>query len=414
VSHSFSELLLFAHSDRPSEPEVEDKRKITAPPSLQVFASDGRVYVSAVNADLQELLRQVSEVAGVRIVCADEVERRASANLPGLPVGELLRDLARAYGLALAERDGAYYVSGGGLDTAPGYWACEVREVPLHHITPESALYSLPDVLLGYVQVSPASNSLVVAGPKAMVDKVEGDLKVLDQPVWFTRLRGWVVEASGDEEDSRDLDLALAGGTTVAAASSWGHLALEVAGARPREVLARLDALQSRDVVKVRSCPSVAVANGQWGELFVGENQRFWQLAGYIQQMITAQVSAGVRIRCRPRTSGGSITMDLTLDSDSFVGFALPPRVQRRSVSSTLRVTDGDTILVGGLRSVEMQRERRTPRPGVTLPLFTAVATGMAKVKTFQDLWVLLEARARRGSVPTEAGGAGIGKISAS
>lgn len=407
-SRTRRELLIFVTSDRPYEPPPQRQKKITAAPGLEVRWLDGRLWVSSVNADLHELIERVSFVAGVPVFLDDQVQRRASLQLDGVTLDEFLSSVAAAYGLCLTQTEGAYFITAGVPDSAAAFWASQVKRIPLHHISPESALYSLPDILLKYVHAHPEANSLVVAGPAPLVDKVARDVAELDKPVWYTRLRTWVIECTGTAEQLQEIQWSLSGGTTSAEMNSHGSLSLSVAGARPRELLVRLSALRTKGLAKVRACPSIAIANGQWGELFVGEKQHFWRIVPLWrgrQEIRLTTAEAGIRLACRPHTGGGPVTMLMVLQSDSFVSRTLPPAVERRRLVTTLRIGPGDSVIAGGM-SVEYQAAQvRRPWPRQVWPNLGALATGRSRHRLTRQMWIILEARARQGEVPRAWGG---------
>ena len=402
-SHDKRQLYIFVNSVRPHEPGWKRTGKITATPQMFVFARDGRFHVSAVNVDIHKLVQRLSSLAHVPVYIDDQVQRRASVELDGMTVQEVLQAIARAYGLSLVHRDGAYFLSSGVPEATAAYWTSTVGHIPLKYISADSALHSLPDILLSYVRPDPESNSLVVVGPSELVEKVRRDVAVLDRPVWHTRLRAWLVECTCSGDDLRNVRLELSGGEANWQIDSDGRLFVDVAGRRPREILANLRALRRRGLVRVRSSPSIAVANGQGAELFAGQRQYYWRLMTNfrgIQEIGVTYAEAGVRLACLTYASREAIRAAFEFRSDAFVRGGKAPTALQRRVATTLRVRSGDMVVAGGLR--ELSSDRRHGRSGIygDMPLVGPLFSSRETHETDHELWVLIRLEARRGALP--------------
>ncbi len=409
-----SQLLIFVTSDRPGEPEPQRQDKILAKERLHVTERDGLLTVDAVNADLHELVRQASALSAVTVYVDDYVQRRASVHLMDVTFDELLEALANGYGLSLSKPrpvrggDGpvraveAYYLSSGVPDTASAYWASSAQSIPLHHITAESAFQSLPDCLLTYVHSDPGTNTLIVTGPQRLIDKVARDVAELDKPLWYANLRGWVLEIATSEDERHEASISLSGGTTYGRLGSEGTISVEVTDRQPREILAGLRDLRRRGLVKVKAFPSISVLNGETGQLFVGEQQYFWRLVGYEQEVALTSVSAGTRLSCQPFTSGDVININALIESDSIIGGGTEPAVSRRRVRTSLCLRSGQTVVAGGVILGETSRETRRPWPHGDWATFGSLLRGRTSSDVAREVWVLVQPRAREGAPPDE------------
>jgi hypothetical protein len=398
------ELIIFVTADRPIQVQPVEERKIRAQERLQVELRDGLFHVDAVNTDLHELVHRISVLANVPVYLDDHVQRRASVELVGVTLEELLTGLVAGYGLGLTKSgvNGrvTYFISSGVPDTASAYWTSEVRHIPLHHIPADSALHSLPDCLLPYVHPDRQNNALVVAGPPSLIEKVARDVAVLDQPVWYTNLRGWVVECTASGASAREVALALSGGDTRGQTSSAGDLWVRTDDQQPKEILVRLRALREKGLIRVRAFPSISVANGRIGELFIGEEQYIWRLVGSRQEIKMAAVAAGTRLWCRPYTGGQVVNIKAVLESNNIIKAGTEPTLAQRRVATTLCLRSGQTVVAGGLRMMETTTQRVRPWPLGGWPITGPLIQGQTGAIQEKQLWVLLQPRVRRGAVP--------------
>ncbi|MBC7288251.1 MAG: hypothetical protein H5T86_09455 [Armatimonadetes bacterium] len=407
-SHDGSQLYIFVKSDRPYEPGWKRTDAISAPPSLHIFRKpDGTFHASAVNVDIHQVLQRLSTLAQVPIYIDDEVQHSVSLEVDGMSVDQIIEAIAAAYALSVARSGGAYYLSTGLPGSAAAYWAATVARIPLRHITAQSALDSLPDVLRRYVRPDPESNVLVAVGSATLVQKVARDVEKLDQPVWYTRAYAWVVESACDYDDWRRVRAQVLGGETQLDVDSDGTLFVDVDRRRPHEILAQLRVLRSRGLIKLRASPSVAVANGQWAELFVGQRQYYWRLVQtYRRQEIgVTYAEAGTRLGFSPVASGEAVRATIVLRSDAFGGSSLPPIALQRRIRTTLMVPSGGTVIAGGIHERQADKQHTESTLHDWLPLMGSAFTGREQQGAFRELWIFLKFEARRGSIPAYEGG---------
>jgi hypothetical protein len=401
------ELLIFVTSDRPAEPELLRPAPRPSPARLEVSMQAGRLQVSALNADLQTLLTEVSRLAQTPVYVDDQLQRRVSLEMHDATLPELLAGLQAAYGLTVIPSQGGYFVVNGVPSAAAPYWAAETRALPLHHLSAPDAPHLLPDPLLPYLHPDPQTNRLIVTGPPPLVDKVATDLAALDRPPWQVRVRAWSVQCTGSGEETRAVHWELAGGETGAVLSSEGELALTVSARQARELLARLTALRQRGVVAVRSCPALTLTTGTWAELFAGQRHYYWRLSRrrWQQEVTVGYAEAGAWLRCRPLVaSDAGVRLQVEIDDATVRPGQRPPLLSHRCLTTTAWLAPGHTLVAGGLRQWQAVREQQRLGAAGPWPGLAALAPGRQGLRTVTELWILLEAQAQPGPLPSAGG----------
>lgn len=381
-----TELLITVLSDRPKEPLPERPTVEPAPSQLEVSGEIESLSLHAVNADIHLLLARVSRLAQVQVYVDDKVDLEVTAHLERVPLARLLETLVIGYGLSLHREGGAYFMSLSQADTAVPFWTSETRSVPLRYLPCEQALLLLPDVVLSYVRSHEEGNALVMNGPPALLDRIERDLRVIDQPAYHCRLRAWVVSGRGVAERLQEITARARGGTTAWEGDSAGQVRIEVDERRPRELLGSLRRLATRQRLRIKALPAVQVKNGQLARLFVGEKIYYWKLTGQRQEMTLGSVEAGSELQIEPLTGGEWITASVKVNS-SFLGKTsrLGPLILRRAAEGTVRLRSGDTVIIGGMRLIDRTKGRRKT---------AALLAGRYDYEGEQEVWVLLQARA--------------------
>jgi len=395
VSKNDEEMLIAVVNNHPQEPP----NTLTgdgAMPRLSVNGSAQRVSLDVVNTDFHQVAEALSKQTGVPIFVDEMVQNHVTAHLEALPLARLLHVLAGGYGLALNWRDQAFYLSTGQSGSVPSYRAGTVRVVPLQYIMPATMLTMLPDAMLPFVRVAGDAQALVLSGSPQIVDKIEHDIRTLDQPGYQVRIRGRVISCQGSADDLRKVAAAFTSGSTHGESDGLGQLRITQCTGTVDDILANLGMLSSTLQVRLESIPEVTVINGNLANLFVGQDVYYWQLVGSgTQTLDLSMVSVGCKLSIKPKTSGEWITTSLTLE-DNFLceTNALGPVMAKQTVNSTLRLRSGDTLLIGGLqlRNADRQHGRVLPQ---WVPGGDALSRHLAS-DAQNEVWVLLQAEAMR------------------
>jgi type IV pilus assembly protein PilQ len=213
----------------------------------------------------------------------------------------------------------------------------------------------LPTFLYSFLHVNDAQNAIVVTAPSSML----------------------AVEVASTDDLTAGLQLSYTeaehSGSTN---SNTGDVSYSTVGTLPADFKAKLNALITKGKANVRATPRMAAINGHSAGIFIGETK-------FIKVKVTSYggeeeriqgVDVGVKLNVLPWTGGnGEITVYLEpevsniseLDRDSGL-----PVLSTRRASTTVRVKDGETVMIGGLvQKQEYETRRKIPILG-DLPLF--------------------------------------------
>ncbi len=364
------------------EEEGEEEAEEEKETQLSVSAADGRVSVLAVKADLQEMLGQIAAETGTDLAVDDAIEAEANLHLEEMPVDDLLRAIASAYGLALSEVDGVYMFSRGVPQDLAAYRLSGTASFPMRYTRAKDASGLLPTFLYSYLHVNEEQNAVVVTAPQQMLDKIEADLRAVDVAPPQILIEAMAVEFIGaDELDvmTRLFRGDLAGETTedgspefsATSDSRLGEVSYSNIGELPDDFEARLRALETQQRARIRAAPRMAVMNGHRADIFIGV-RRFIivEYISYGQAVEKIQgVDVGVKLRVTPLTGGGGeITLNIDPEStevsniseiDPETGL---PVLRTRQAGTTVRLKDGDTVMIGGLSQQQVD-DRKTKIP---------------------------------------------------
>jgi len=359
-------------------------------------------------ADLRSALYDVAQQAGVHIIVDDNVNGTVSVDLDQVPLEEALKLMLMAGGHSFRKIDANCYLVGTGDPQSPTFNLLSTTAViPLHHIKAEKASdLLLSDYFRDYLKVDPSKNVVVVTAPQAIIDRVVADLKRIDVPRSQVLIEAVIVDVQAERAKEFLSDWRLT--TNVPSPEDTRTIAFEgltlgYTSLHMRELLVALRALVTNGIARIRAEPSVSTLDGEQAEIFVGREEYFSILAGgtitYPYYRLES-IKSGITLRVLPRiVEDDLITLEFSPEVSDVVarGEEGLPVVSRRRVTTTVRVSDGETVVVGGLAAELVRKERAgvpllrdLPLVGV---LFSRTATSYQK----DEVMVLLTPHIVRG-----------------
>jgi type II secretory pathway component GspD/PulD (secretin) len=166
---------------------------------------------------------------------------------------------------------------------------------------------------------------------------------------------------------------------------------------------ATINALVANGKAKVLSRPSVAVTNGETGKILVGEQYPIETTQSGLVTGTTVQfLQIGVQLDIKPSIgSDGSILTDLTTTYSAITGtdpVSQYPIVGTRTVTSVIRVRDGQPIVLAGLfQDVTSDTVQKVPLLG-DIPVFGQIFRN--RVKSSQRDEIIFAIRPHLGVAP--------------
>ena len=324
--------------------------------SAEVSFDNGLVSVRAVKADIHELMASIGRKSGLAIAVDDAVKSQVSLNLQNVEPQSAVKTIAAAYGLSLAPINGILVLSQGVPADLASYRASQTESFRIQNSQAGDLSGLLPNFLYQYVKVNGEQNAVVVTAPGQILNKIGADLRKVDVPSPQIAIEAIAVELS----DSNDLDLGLRLGNPSAdnfdsLDVGAGRVTFNTIGKLPRTFEASLTALQLKGKARVRARPQMVVVNGQTANIFIG-SQRFiltqFNQSGQTQNRIQP-VDVGVKLSVTPLTGGnGEITARVAPEVSNITELDLQtglPVLSTRRSDTTVRVKDGETIVIGGL-----------------------------------------------------------------
>lgn len=273
------------------------------------------------------------------------------------------------------------------------------------------------------IQASEATNALVVTGPPDVIDALEYIIKKLDIRRAQVLVEAVIVEVS----ETEGLELGIEWRTSASAKGGdglyGGTLFRDGTGAgaadeapdllsglalgfyRNGSLRGLFKALETNDSLNILSKPNLVTLDNEEAKIVVGQNVPF--VTGRSTSAATPadnpfqtieRKDVGITLTIKPQVNeGDAVTLDITQEissvSNSRVAQAQDIITNTRSVKTRVLVEDGQTLVLGGLISDELQDgDAKVPFLG-SVPIVGALFRSDKKSKKKNNLMIFIQPR---------------------
>ncbi len=204
-------------------------------------------------------------------------------------------------------------------------------------------------------------NVILVNGTQEVAQAVHAFLDQIDQPSRQVMFEVKVIDMT-PQNDSSNVGIQF-GGVDLLGQPSAGATSFTFARSS-LQLNATLNFMVSKGRAKILATPRLVTLNNHEASLLIGETYPiiYFDIRSGNQQIQTIDI--GVKLRMTPTIgSDGSIIAELHPEYSEISGFEQSyPVIANRKVDSTLRVADGETIVLGGLlREVTSETVTKLP-----------------------------------------------------
>lgn len=352
-----------------------DERNSPPPPHGKPETDGPRVTDVFVDTEIREAIQSIATQAGIVIAVDDLVRGSVTVTLDDVPFETALRMMTLPLGFVYRRCDQEYLV-GSPLPTSAMFpQIAETVDYSPRHFTTAELLELTPTYAALYIKASATRNMMVITAPCPMVHGIITDLERIDQPIPQVLLEAIICVYSPESGFEFGLDLAGAaqsgnGGFLTAQMTDLSISALadpgSMGGLQAFELTsAYLRALASEGYLSIRAAPRVMAQDGERASIVIGEETYFTVGDGQNFFRDLKPVRSGISLSIIPKIRGSEVTVEIEraeVSDELRPSKLLPspdghlPTLGTRQVSTTVRVRDGETIVIGGLvqrRTVE-------------------------------------------------------------
>ncbi len=328
--------------------------------------------------DIRQVLLDISQETGIPIVWDNTVQGIVTHEVNEVPFLKVLEDILFSNGFVHVFKNGTYYVGPIDFESPSFNTLSETSILQLSNIMAQDAIQLLPENFRIFVRATNSSNTVCITAPPAYAKRIKQDLKAIDAPVKQIEIEVVIVQFYTSDIQKLGIDWSLnsLGWNNKEAslgifpnmkedplfALNYLRTALKI-GDKAYDLATSLRALSDAGVAKIQATPRVRTMNGrtaifqslkeQYFMITAGESGNYF---GYMNRLETIQ--SGIQLMITPYAdSTGFITVSVKPQVDDVIGEGANglPEISRRTANTTVRVRDGETITIGGLRMNKSQ-----------------------------------------------------------
>ncbi|MEK7348115.1 MAG: secretin N-terminal domain-containing protein [Candidatus Eisenbacteria bacterium] len=353
---------------------------------------DGRrMSLDVQGAEIQTVLRSLSEFSGKNIVASREVKGVATLRLRNVPWRHALDILLRAQGLGMVEQGQTIVVSN--LETLrkeemerrtaeraqEELLPLQTRIVPVSYANADEMAKSVEKTLTkrGHIEVDKRSNSLLLTDIDERLDQAESMVRSLDTKTPQVEIVARLVDVDvtstrslGIEWGAQNLDLFDAGVGEDIRVNARG-VSNPVGTVKLGTVKnfgsldAALEALETQNKANIISNPRITTVNNREASVVVGQ-QIPLIVQDFAGNAVTQLTTIGIKLSVTPHINvGNKITMDVHPEVSDLASQATVQGgiiINTTMADTRVMVNDGETAVIGGLiRSNESITKRGVP-----------------------------------------------------
>ncbi|MFH1760337.1 MAG: secretin N-terminal domain-containing protein [bacterium] len=362
------------------EDEESEKRRMPVKKKSQKFdltLEDTLISLALVNADLNEVLKEISEQCELDMIIYEQLKGVVNANFVNLPVFKAISLLLAGTRYTFAVHDDILMIGDKQASSESGQALSKTELIHLNHIKADDLPKILPkSIPSANINVIKEQNAILVNGTNQLIDKVRDFVSTIDLPTPQICIEAVVVEFS--LEIKKEVGIKWAGISDSASGISYlpafnhninkksgegflrgaeKNLGLKVGmlGKLPDNFIMTLRAMEDDKKANILARPKLITLNGNKASINLDKSSYFKIEGGTdLNRFVRFQaINSGIKLEFTPWiSSGGQITVEIAPD----ISEALPsntqdgyPDVTSRNVKTTVRLNDGETMVLGGL-----------------------------------------------------------------
>jgi len=358
----------------------------TAPSEFQ----DSLINEEFIETDIREALLLMSEDAGVDLIMDEKVTGIINTRVDDLPIDRAIEKVIMPLGLVSA-RHNQHIVVCPPDPTSPLFpYVARRDEYRPAHLDTKTLVETVPPRLQQYVQLIEGSNLIMIEAPARLADEIIDRFAAIDQPVPQVVLEAIICVIEPDSGFQFGLDWQHAvelngsnalklGATGLAMSGNYSTAGANALFDDFAQTSAFVKLLSENGYLSIRATPHVMAEDGQQANIAINRQTYFSvqpsstanadNSAFFFQQEIQ-QVESGITLDITPHVRGDLVTIDIekaevsedVRNANTELALNPFPIINRRSVSTTVHVKDGKTIVIGGLVQREtIDRVNRVP-----------------------------------------------------
>jgi len=378
---------------QPAPPPTTDQAHpmIQASDSGTDLSDNRRMSLDVQGAEIETVLRSISEFSGKNIVASKEVKGTVTLRLRNVPWRHALDIVLKTQALGMVEKGSTVVVSN--LDSLrkeeldrrtaermqEELLPLSTRIIPVSYANADEMSKSVEKTLTkrGHIEVDKRTNSLLVTDIDERLDQAEAMIRSLDSRTPQVEIVARLVDVDRDATRELGIDWAV---NNLDLGDAGAHESVHISPGQvsnPASTVkfgtvkgfgsidATITALETQNKANIISNPRITTVNNREASVVVGQ-QITLIVQDFAGNAVTQLTTIGIKLNVTPHINqGDKITMDVhpevsDLSSQATVQGGII--INTTMADTRVMVNDGETSVIGGLiRSNESETTRGVP-----------------------------------------------------
>lgn len=342
-----------------------------------ICSASPAISLSVKNATLPEIAAALAKMSGQNIVADTRINEPITLQLNNVTLSTALDTLAATQGLTYAEANGVILIT---REEAAKKQAAGFYTFSLNYVRADDIQKSLSAILnSGKLAADSGSNTLLFNGSPAEARRIKEALQIMDVATRQVTLEAKILSIEKSEKKNLGLQWSwdplpqyITNRTnnvsesdarnTGSCSSQGGHLRLGNHTQASFCYTATLNALITSGKAKVLATPSLITIPGKEASIFIGSHIPVVteKHSNGESTYSTEYIDAGIKLTYTPVISrDGYITSTVhtEVSMPTLISELKNYRINSRSADTSVRMRNGETLVIGGLISEEEQKQ---------------------------------------------------------
>jgi type IV pilus assembly protein PilQ len=398
-----------------------------------VSANGSAITLDVTKAELSRVLSDLSNQLGLQMIKLAEPNSVVTVRCKEVPLKTAMDYLFKGTEFTYKNEKGVYLI---GAKTSKGLE--DTRLAYLNYLRADQIKDKIPASLIQNVNISVSieHNALILSGSSEGINVIEDFISKVDQPVPQVLIEALVVDYNLNKIEAFGFTAGMGDSATLMKPDQWfpgvdvtasgkkinkilndiGTLNIfgkdvDVGklGKLPDNFYMNIRAMEQHGLANVKSRPILSTLNGHTASMKIGtvQNYVFKEIvpilnatnSTFIEKERIEKIEAIISFEITPYVgNNGELTLEIKPDFETPVGTFSPdkyliPAINKRSFVSTVRLRDGETIVLGGVvQESETDNEDKLPILG-DIPILGKLFTNYEKSYRKGELMIYLTPR---------------------
>jgi type IV pilus assembly protein PilQ len=352
--------------------------------SFFLNVQDSLISIEVRETPIEQIVQEAASRLKKNIFIYGKIDGTISARAEKLHFVQLLDLLFQGSEYTYKVSDGIILI---GNKSVKGITSAEL--IRLNFLKADHIAELLPQSIQSKIELKAIieQNGIMVIGPRSVINDVQSYINSIDRPSPQILIEALVIDINNTKARELGIEAQRGGSADTSGISApnlllpgidavihSGYLNKQIEGLGkifgisnigklPDDFDVRIKALETNGVAQVRSRPQIATLNGYPADISVGQTEYYKLTTStplrdptqiYISESQRFEtIEANISLQILPWvSSSGEITVEIHPKFQipgERVSLDIPPTIQTRELNSTVRLKDGETIILGGL-----------------------------------------------------------------